>query len=171
MNQKRSSFDSVKVKHVHLLANIFFLTFSLFFMGVLLFMLCDSIDTYSDHLHVWCGMLVLCTTPYIKSQKFFTLTKKRKTKQQPQLSPRSHLSCCLLAACLLESLLILHHHKKEGETEIMSGEDGEVADVCASCGIAEIDEIKLKTCTACKSLRYCSVECQKKHWPDRKSVV
>ena len=50
----------------------------------------------------------------------------------------------------------------------MSGEDGEAADVCASCGIAEIDEIKLKTCTACKSLRYCSVECQKKHWPHHK---
>ena len=43
----------------------------------------------------------------------------------------------------------------------MSGEDGEVADVCASCGIAEIDEIKLNACAACKSLRYCSIECQK----------
>ena len=52
----------------------------------------------------------------------------------------------------------------------MSGEDedGEATDVCASCGIAEIDEIKLKTCTACKSLRYCSVECQKKHRPQHK---
>ena len=50
----------------------------------------------------------------------------------------------------------------------MSGEDGEAADVCASCGIAEIDEIKLKTCTACKFVRYCSVECQKKHWPQHK---
>jgi hypothetical protein len=49
----------------------------------------------------------------------------------------------------------------------MSSEDGVVADVCASCGIAEIDEIKLKTC-ACKSVRYCSVECQKKHRPHHK---
>ena len=49
----------------------------------------------------------------------------------------------------------------------MSGEDGEAADVCASCGIAQVDEIKLKTC-ACKSLRYCSVECQKKHRPQHK---
>ena len=47
-------------------------------------------------------------------------------------------------------------------------EDGEAADVCASCGIAEIDEMKLKTCTACKSIRYCSVECQKNHWPHHK---
>jgi hypothetical protein len=34
---------------------------------------------------------------------------------------------------------------------------------CASCGIAEVDNITLKRCTACKSVRYCSVECQKKH--------
>ena len=55
------------------------------------------------------------------------------------------------------------------ETEMMiSGEDGEATDVCVSCGIAEIDEIKLKTCTACKSLRYCSDECQKKHRPQHK---
>ena len=56
------------------------------------------------------------------------------------------------------------------ETEKMiSGEgDGEATDVCASCGIAEIDEIKLKTCTACKLVRYCSVECQKKHRPQHK---
>jgi tetratricopeptide (TPR) repeat protein len=52
----------------------------------------------------------------------------------------------------------------------MSGEDGEVTDICASCGIAEIDEIKLKTCAACacESVRYCSVECQKKHRPHHK---
>ena len=34
---------------------------------------------------------------------------------------------------------------------------------CACCGIAEGDDIKLKTCTACKSARYCSVKCQKDH--------
>ena len=34
---------------------------------------------------------------------------------------------------------------------------------CASCGIAENDGIKLKTCTACKSVRYCSIKCQKDH--------
>mmetsp|Transcript_8710 Transcript_8710/g.14803 ORF Transcript_8710/g.14803 Transcript_8710/m.14803 type:complete len:146 (-) Transcript_8710:193-630(-) len=34
---------------------------------------------------------------------------------------------------------------------------------CAACGIAEDDDIELKTCTACKSVRYCSVTCQKEH--------
>ena len=37
-------------------------------------------------------------------------------------------------------------------------------DVCASCGIkAGADNIKMKTCTACKLVKYCSVECQRKH--------
>ena len=39
---------------------------------------------------------------------------------------------------------------------------------CASCGTAEVDDVKLKTCTACKSVRYCSVKCQKEHRPQHK---
>eukprot|EP00984_Skeletonema_dohrnii_P001168 scaffold358_cov95-Skeletonema_dohrnii-CCMP3373.AAC.4 len=39
---------------------------------------------------------------------------------------------------------------------------------CASCGIAQVDDIKLKTCTACKSVRYCSVKCQRDHRPQHK---
>jgi hypothetical protein len=35
--------------------------------------------------------------------------------------------------------------------------------VCASCGIAEIDEIKLKECAACESVQYCSDECERNH--------
>ena len=43
---------------------------------------------------------------------------------------------------------------------------------CAGCGAKEdIDTpIKLKTCTACKSVRYCSVNCQKKHRPKHKKA-
>eukprot|EP00984_Skeletonema_dohrnii_P001166 scaffold358_cov95-Skeletonema_dohrnii-CCMP3373.AAC.2 len=39
---------------------------------------------------------------------------------------------------------------------------------CASCGTAQVDDIKLKTCTACKSVRYCSVKCQRQHRPQHK---
>ena len=35
--------------------------------------------------------------------------------------------------------------------------------VCASCGIAEVDEIKLKKCAVCESVRYCSDECERDH--------
>ena len=34
---------------------------------------------------------------------------------------------------------------------------------CASCGTAEIDDIKLKRCNGCHLVKYCSVECQKAH--------
>ena len=39
---------------------------------------------------------------------------------------------------------------------------------CASCGIAGGDDIKLKKCTACYLVKYCSVKCQKEHWPKHK---
>mmetsp|Transcript_25967 Transcript_25967/g.39234 ORF Transcript_25967/g.39234 Transcript_25967/m.39234 type:complete len:237 (-) Transcript_25967:375-1085(-) len=39
---------------------------------------------------------------------------------------------------------------------------------CASCGIEESHDIKLKSCTACKLVRYCSVKCQREHRPKHK---
>jgi hypothetical protein len=40
---------------------------------------------------------------------------------------------------------------------------------CACCGKAEVDDdIKLNYCGACKSVRYCGVECQKDHRPAHK---
>jgi len=52
-----------------------------------------------------------------------------------------------------------------------SGADAEEADeVCANCGKAAVDEVKLKICTACKLVKYCSVECQKNHRPQHKKA-
>eukprot|EP00984_Skeletonema_dohrnii_P018511 scaffold8668_cov89-Skeletonema_dohrnii-CCMP3373.AAC.7 len=34
---------------------------------------------------------------------------------------------------------------------------------CASCGIAEVDDIKLKKCNDCDLVRYCSDQCQQDH--------
>jgi len=39
---------------------------------------------------------------------------------------------------------------------------------CASCGIKANDDMKLKICTACKLVRYCSIKCQKDHRPKHK---
>jgi tetratricopeptide (TPR) repeat protein len=45
----------------------------------------------------------------------------------------------------------------EAETEVE-------ADVCcANCGIAQVDDIKLKECDGCQSVRYCSDICQENH--------
>ena len=43
-------------------------------------------------------------------------------------------------------------------------EDNQVDTMCcASCGIPECDVIKLKECTACDLVRYCSNGCQREH--------
>ena len=47
-------------------------------------------------------------------------------------------------------------------------EADEMMSRCASCGKPENDDIKLKKCTACYLVRYCSVKCQKKHWKKHK---
>ena len=39
---------------------------------------------------------------------------------------------------------------------------------CAACGTAEVDDIKLKDCSACKLVKYCGVKCQKEHRPQHK---
>ena len=46
----------------------------------------------------------------------------------------------------------------------MSAEEAEeMMQRCASCGTAGSDDIKLRKCTACYLVRYCSVKCQKEH--------
>ena len=45
-----------------------------------------------------------------------------------------------------------------------------IDEVCASCGKAAVDNITLKICTACKLVKYCSVECQKNHRPQHKKA-
>ena len=46
----------------------------------------------------------------------------------------------------------------------MSVENNEaVCPCCASCGIAEIDNVKLKDCDGCDLVRYCSDECMEDH--------
>ncbi len=40
---------------------------------------------------------------------------------------------------------------------------------CASCGKAEVDDVKLKNC-ACNLVKYCSVDCQKNHRPQHKKA-
>ena len=36
-------------------------------------------------------------------------------------------------------------------------------DVCANCGIAEVDEIKLEECDGCDLVKYCSDKCREEH--------
>ena len=51
-------------------------------------------------------------------------------------------------------------NKSESETNTSTS--------CANCGKEEDDNIKLKTCTACKLVKYCNRECQIAHRPQHK---
>jgi TPR repeat protein len=44
----------------------------------------------------------------------------------------------------------------------------EADEVCANCGKAAVDNVKLKKCGGCELVKYCSVECQKIHRPKHK---
>ena len=47
------------------------------------------------------------------------------------------------------------------------GKENEPVDTCcASCGAAEIDDLKLKECDGCDLVKYCSDECRELHRPD-----
>jgi len=48
-------------------------------------------------------------------------------------------------------------------TELEEGGATEMC--CASCGIAEVDDVKLQKCEDCDLVRYCSDKCQKNHRP------
>ena len=49
-----------------------------------------------------------------------------------------------------------------------NGEAGTTCSRCASCGVAESDNIKLRKCTACYLVKYCGIQCQKEHRPKHK---
>jgi len=47
-------------------------------------------------------------------------------------------------------------------------DDDNIVSVCANCGKGEEETSKLKNCTACKMVKYCSRECQIAHRPQHK---
>jgi len=55
---------------------------------------------------------------------------------------------------------------------MMSADLEEAVDMmcCASCGIAEVDDIKLKKCAACDLVQYCSDKCQQEHRPKHEAM-
>src|SRR5210317_1887074 len=55
----------------------------------------------------------------------------------------------------------------------MSSEDEKSSDVmcCASCGVAAIDDVKMKDCDdGCDLVKYCSDDCQENNLPQHKAA-
>ena len=57
------------------------------------------------------------------------------------------------------------HH---AAVDAMKSPQREVTAGCASCGIAEVDGVKLVQCDGCDLVKYCSDQCQKDHRPKHK---
>ena len=49
-------------------------------------------------------------------------------------------------------------------------EAGAAATCCASCGIAEVDDIKLMECDDCDLVKYCGLKCQQDHLPEHEAM-
>ena len=63
--------------------------------------------------------------------------------------------------------------KEETEAKARAKEEeGGTADknVCANCGIAAVDDIKLEECTDCDLVKYCSDKCREDHREDKPLV-
>ena len=63
-------------------------------------------------------------------------------------------------------IIIILGGMKMSDEEIEASVDNTVGSVimrCASCGTPEVDDIKLRKCTACYLVKYCSIKCQKDH--------
>jgi hypothetical protein len=50
-----------------------------------------------------------------------------------------------------------------GDLTFIMSQDNQADTSCASCGIAEIDDVKLVPCDDCDLVRYCSDECREDH--------
>ncbi len=102
---------------------------------------------------------------------------------QPHNEDKEQDTCC----CYSSALLFLHpcclneegrrrrhegrnHCKLNNMSAVDEEEKADTVMCCASCGKAEVDDVKLKICTACKLVKYCSVECQKNHRPQHKKA-
>ena len=73
--------------------------------------------------------------------------------------PEAVLSC----ASLIGELIMNANNINEPDTSMNMS-------CCGSCGTSEGDDIQLRTCTACKSVRYCGVKCQRDHRPKYKKA-
>ena len=65
------------------------------------------------------------------------------------------ICCRWLSQRCCDSYIIVF---EDGELDLTAAEAVDIC--CPSCGIAEVDDIKLKDCDDCDLVKYCSDKCQ-----------
>jgi len=55
-------------------------------------------------------------------------------------------------------------------TEVHSEAKADMMMCCSKCGIAEVDDFKLKKCPTCDLVQYCSDDCLQDHWLTHEAV-
>ena len=82
------------------------------------------------------------------------------------LSENSFLAHLIVASCN-QVMMVYDVCEVNNKLQNMSTDDNTVS-ACANCGKEGDDTNKLKSCTACKLVKYCSRECQIAHRPKHK---
>ena len=77
-----------------------------------------------------------------------------------------------IAFQILDFSFFGNDHSKSQINKTMASATAETKDTnsCAYCGTHENNDTKLKTCNACKMVRYCSRYCQVSHWPQHQEA-
>jgi len=68
----------------------------------------------------------------------------------------------------LDAQCSISSNSTQGTGSISANNNTDVISLCANCGKGEEESVKLKSCTACKLVKYCSRECQIAHRPQHK---
>eukprot|EP00984_Skeletonema_dohrnii_P023059 scaffold12168_cov74-Skeletonema_dohrnii-CCMP3373.AAC.2 len=98
-------------------------------------------------------------TPSLQGRCVLKLDRRYPIPTDPQPSP----AVCRLIIGAARPLDLLSQLTDSDNITITSS-------CCASCGIAEVDDMKLSECTACDIVRYCSDECKQDHKSQHKGA-
>ncbi|EJK77020.1 hypothetical protein THAOC_01177, partial [Thalassiosira oceanica] len=100
-----------------------------------------------------------------QSVKVNEVSDRFQLKHHEQGAQTRRLQECLNASTRAEEAPATH---PQSTMSCLPADDG--AEACANCGKQGSDTVKLKSCTACRLVKYCGVDCQKAHRKQHKKA-
>lgn len=103
---------------------------------------------------------------YMAMQKEMTWVKTELNKAKTR---KAEVEKAMKAAYELHDLMEQQHENTNGEEGSDGSSDGwNKRRICGDCLVEESEAVKLSLCSACRRIRYCSPQCQKKDWKRHK---